>query len=235
MPHHPPQPNDFPLTRRELLRRGGMGFGLIGLAGVLADDGRWPGHRPAAATTTSTRSRPEAAALPGEGQAGRPPVHERRAVARRYLRPQAAAGQVPRQAAAEPEPAAPSARPARRCARRSRSGGTARAASRSASCSPARPQHIDDMCVIRSMHADVPNHEPSLMLMNCGDGRLHAAEHGVWVTYGLGSENQNLPGFIVMCPGGYPIVGHAELAVGASCPAPTRGPTSTPSTPTSTS
>ena len=57
-----------------------------------------------------------------------------------------------------------------------------------------------------------PNHEPSLMLMNCGDGRLIAAELGSWVTYGLGSENQNLPGFIAMCPGGYPIVGLAELA-----------------------
>ena len=62
------------------------------------------------------------------------------------------------------------------------------------------------MCVIRSMHADVPNHEPSLMLMNCGDGRLPRPSLGAWVTYGLGTENQNLPGFIAMCPGGYPIV-----------------------------
>jgi hypothetical protein len=63
------------------------------------------------------------------------------------------------------------------------------------------------MCVIRSMHADVPNHEPSLMLMNCGDGRLPRPSMGSWITYGLGSENQNLPGFVAMCPGGYPIVG----------------------------
>jgi hypothetical protein len=66
--------------------------------------------------------------------------------------------------------------------------------------------HIDDMCVIRSMYADVPNHEPSLLLMNCGDGRLPRPSLGSWVTYGLGSENRNLPGFVVMCPGGYPIV-----------------------------
>jgi len=64
---------------------------------------------------------------------------------------------------------------------------------------------IDDICVIRSMHADVPNHEPSLLLMNCGEARLVRPSVGSWVTYGLGSENQNLPGFIVMCPGGYPI------------------------------
>ncbi|HKB40686.1 MAG TPA: DUF1501 domain-containing protein, partial [Gemmataceae bacterium] len=67
-------------------------------------------------------------------------------------------------------------------------------------------RHADDLCVIRSMHADVPNHEPSLMLMNCGDGRLPRPSLGAWLTYGLGSENQNLPGFIAMCPGGYPIV-----------------------------
>ena len=55
------------------------------------------------------------------------------------------------------------------------------------------------------MHADVPNHEPSLMLMNCGEARLIRPSMGSWLTYGLGSENQNLPGFIAMCPGGYPI------------------------------
>ena len=64
---------------------------------------------------------------------------------------------------------------------------------------------IDDICVIRSMHADVPNHEPSLLLMNCGEARLIRPSMGSWLTYGLGSDNQNLPGFIAMCPGGYPI------------------------------
>jgi hypothetical protein len=70
---------------------------------------------------------------------------------------------------------------------------------------PRVAESIDDIAVIRSMHADVPNHEPSLMLMNCGDARLPRPSLGSWVTYGLGSENQNLPGFIAMCPGGYPI------------------------------
>ncbi len=68
-------------------------------------------------------------------------------------------------------------------------------------------KHIDDICVIRSMYAEVPNHEPSLMLMNCGDGRLVRPSFGSWVTYGLGTENQNLPGFIAMCPNGLPITG----------------------------
>ncbi len=66
-------------------------------------------------------------------------------------------------------------------------------------------ESIDDIAVIRSMQADIPNHEPSLLLMNCGEARLIRPSMGSWVTYGLGSENQNLPGFIAMCPGGYPI------------------------------
>jgi hypothetical protein len=66
-------------------------------------------------------------------------------------------------------------------------------------------ESADDIAVIRSMHAEVPNHEPSLMLMNCGDARQIRPAMGSWITYGLGSANQNLPGFISMCPGGYPI------------------------------
>ncbi|MDY3552584.1 DUF1501 domain-containing protein [Gemmata sp. JC717] len=66
-------------------------------------------------------------------------------------------------------------------------------------------QHADDICVIRSMHADVPNHEPSFLLMNCGEPRQIRPSMGSWVTYGLGTENQNLPGFVAMCPGGYPL------------------------------
>lgn len=64
---------------------------------------------------------------------------------------------------------------------------------------------IDEIAVIRSMKAEVPNHEPSLMLMNCGDAVQSRPSVGSWITYGLGTENQNLPGFIVMCPGGYPV------------------------------
>ncbi len=66
-------------------------------------------------------------------------------------------------------------------------------------------RHADDLCVIRSMHANVPNHEPSLLLMNTGEARLVRPSFGSWMTYGLGTENQNLPAFVAMCPGGYPI------------------------------
>ncbi len=67
-------------------------------------------------------------------------------------------------------------------------------------------EHIDDICVIRSMHADVPNHEPSFLLMNTGESRLVRPSFGSWVTYGLGTENQNLPAYVAMCPGGMPLM-----------------------------
>ncbi len=65
---------------------------------------------------------------------------------------------------------------------------------------------IDDFCVIRSMHTNVPNHEPSLFMINCGVIQPGRPSMGSWLTYGLGTENRNLPGFVVLCPG-TPVVG----------------------------
>ena len=66
---------------------------------------------------------------------------------------------------------------------------------------------IDDICVIRSMYTDRPFHEPSLFLLNTGDKFSGRPSMGSWLTYGLGTLNQNLPGYVVLCPG-VPIVGH---------------------------
>jgi hypothetical protein len=62
-------------------------------------------------------------------------------------------------------------------------------------------QHADRICVIKSVYANTPNHEQSMRLMNTGDERLSRPSYGSWLTYGLGCENQNLPGFVTMCPG----------------------------------
>ncbi|MBI3414138.1 MAG: DUF1501 domain-containing protein [Verrucomicrobia bacterium] len=66
---------------------------------------------------------------------------------------------------------------------------------------PQTARYVDDLCVIRSMHANTPNHEQSMRLMNCGDERLSRPSFGAWLTYGMGTENENLPGFVAMCPG----------------------------------
>ena len=65
---------------------------------------------------------------------------------------------------------------------------------------------IDDVCVIKSMYTDLPEHARSLFMMNCGQRLPGHPSMGAWLTYGLGTENQDLPGYVVMCPG-VPVVG----------------------------
>jgi hypothetical protein len=60
---------------------------------------------------------------------------------------------------------------------------------------------IDDFCVVRSMYTDIANHGPAISLMNVGHRLGGRPSMGSWITYGLGTEDQNLPGFIAMCPG----------------------------------
>ncbi len=66
---------------------------------------------------------------------------------------------------------------------------------------PNLSRHADDLCVIRSMHTDNPNHGPALFLMNNGSIIPTRPTLGAWLSYGLGSENSNLPNFVVFCPG----------------------------------
>jgi hypothetical protein len=68
---------------------------------------------------------------------------------------------------------------------------------------------IDDCCVIRSMHTDVPNHEPALLQMHTGNVQPIRPSMGSWVLYGLGSQNHNLPGYVVLRPSPKIVVGPA--------------------------
>jgi hypothetical protein len=192
------------LTRRELLRRGGMGFGLLGLVSVLNPGGTF--NPPALADSTNIN--PLAPKQPHF------PAKSKRVV---HLFMNGGPSHVD---TFDPKPALdkyharPLPNPNLRTERKTAGGLRSpfkfkrygRAGMEISELFEQTAVHADDLCVIRSMRADVPNHEPSLMLMNCGDGRLPRPSMGAWITYGLGSENQNLPGFIAMCPGGYPIV-----------------------------
>lgn len=80
-------------------------------------------------------------------------------------------------------------------------------------------QCIDDICVIRSMHTEVPNHPPGMFLMNCGHLQPGRPSMGSWISYGLGTENQNLPGFVVLCPAPGPPTGGTPLWNSAFLPA----------------
>jgi hypothetical protein len=64
--------------------------------------------------------------------------------------------------------------------------------------------HVDEMAIIRSMHTNIPAHEPATVMMNTGSLRLATPSMGSWVLYGLGSENQNMPGYISLRSGNMP-------------------------------
>jgi hypothetical protein len=195
---------EHPLSRRETLRRAGMGMGWLGAAGLL----QMEAGAATAAESTDLRSLLMTARPPHFPARARAVIHlfanggpshldsfDRKPMLERY-----AGRTVPnalpterRTGAALPSPFT--------FARHGDSGLEV------SELFPSVARHADRLLVVRSMHADVPNHEPSLMLMNCGDGRLVRPSAGAWVTYGLGTENENLPGFVAMCPGGYPIKG----------------------------
>ena len=192
----------LPLSRRELLVRSGMGIGLAGLAGVLADDGLLA--RAAESPGYTNPMAPKPSHFPAKAK------H----VIHLFMN-----GGPSHLDTFDPKPSlakhAGQNLPTENLRTERKTGAAFPSPFKFQKCGQSGievselfshvAESIDDIAVIRSMHADVPNHEPSLMLMNCGESRLVRPSMGSWVTYGLGTENQNLPGFLVMCPGGYPI------------------------------
>ena len=65
---------------------------------------------------------------------------------------------------------------------------------------PHMAQHVDDYCVIRSMHTEGVAHGPATLFLHTGATNLIRPSMGSWITYGLGTENQNVPGFITLNP-----------------------------------
>ena len=66
---------------------------------------------------------------------------------------------------------------------------------------PHTAKFADYLCVLRSVHTNNPNHGPALLLMNNGTMTPKVPSMGAWMSYGLGTENANLPAYIVLCPG----------------------------------
>src|SRR5947207_8364954 len=200
--HHIPRWEDRFLTRRDFLSRCGLGFGIVGLANLL----------------TPLPNGLTAAELPNAGSPLAPRSPHFPAKAKRVIHIFANGGPShvdtfdpkPALARLHGQPLPMDNLPTER-----RTGAAfqspfkfqkyGQSGIEVSELFPRVAEHIDDITVIRSMHADVPNHEPSLLLMNCGEARLPRPSVGSWITYGLGTLNQNLPGFITMCPGGYPI------------------------------
>lgn len=194
---------DMMLTRRELLGRSGMGLASLGLAGLMDGQGMLS-HSAQAAGSTLSPMTPREPHFPAKakhvihiflnGGASHVDTFDPKPALEKYAGKELPTGNLRTErktGAAFPSPF--------KFRKYGESGiEVSELFAKFAEC-------IDDVAVVRSMHANVPNHEPSLMLMNCGDQQLVRPSVGSWVTYGLGTENQNLPGFIAMCPGGYPI------------------------------
>ena len=66
---------------------------------------------------------------------------------------------------------------------------------------PHLARHADDIAVIRSMHTDTFNHDPAVMFMSTGDVRFGRPALGAWLSYGLGSEAEDFPAFVVLLSG----------------------------------
>ena len=67
---------------------------------------------------------------------------------------------------------------------------------------PNLSKHADQMCVIRSLSTNQFNHSPAQLLLHTGEPRFGSPSLGAWATYGLGTENEDLPGFVVLVSGG---------------------------------
>jgi len=195
MNHRRPMPYD----RRTFLQRSGMGLGALGLAGILGDFGL----APSAASAASFGSQPTRQHYPGKakrvihfflnGGPSQVDTFDHKPMLAKY------AGQpIPETLATERKTGAAFPSPFKFRPYGQSGIEVSDIFSRIG-------EHVDDIAVINSMFAHLPNHEPSLMLMNCGDSVQPRPSVGSWVLYGMGSENQNLPGFIALCPGGYPI------------------------------
>ncbi|QDT75612.1 hypothetical protein I41_48240 [Lacipirellula limnantheis] len=189
----------MPYDRRTFLQRSGMGLGALGLAGMLGE----AGLAPSAASAASFGSQPTRQHYPGKakrvihfflnGGPSQVDTFDHKPMLAKY------AGQpIPETLATERKTGAAFPSPFKFRPYGQSGIEVSDIFSRIG-------EHVDDIAVINSMFAHLPNHEPSLMLMNCGDSVQPRPSVGSWVLYGMGSENQNLPGFIALCPGGYPI------------------------------
>ena len=183
---HQPSAADFCATRRQFLNRFGMGFGALSLASLL---GNSLGGSAQAAPNLSPLA-PKAPPFPGKAkrvihifsQGG--PSH----IDTWDPKPEMAkhVGEDIKLIGGVPLPTQFSFKKMGQC-------GT-----EVSEIFPHIGESIDDIAVIRSMTTDIPAHEFATLMMNTGSGRLVKPSMGSWVLYGLGAENQNLPGFIAL-------------------------------------
>jgi hypothetical protein len=188
--------NEGPLSRREWLARTGTGLGTLGLAALLAEQEARAGANPLAAKKPPQAAKAKAVIhLFMNGGPSQVDTFDPKPALIKFN------GQKPKAAGLKTERSTGGLMQSPfKFAKHGKSG------LEISEIFPHLAKCADDLCVIRSMHTNLPNHEPSLLMMNSGETQPTRPSMGSWLLYGLGSENQNLPGFVVMCPG-KPVVG----------------------------
>src|SRR3989440_3164894 len=189
---HSPGVDDLFVTRRQFLQRAGMGFGALGLAALLSEE--MFGSNARAAEMASLV--PRAPQFPAKAKHV---VHIFAQGAPSHVDtwdPKPALAQYNGRAIPGSEGVA-MASPFK-FAKKGKSGIEV------SEVFPKLGELVDDMAVIRSMYTDIPAHEVATVFMNTGSTRLARPSMGSWVLYGLGTENQNMPGYVSLRPGGTP-------------------------------
>ena len=212
-------PFAVPQNRREMLRRTGCGFGYLALAGLLGEESPRAVFNPTI-QTSSTSTNPLNAKLPHfTGRA-------KRII---FLFMPGGPSQVdtfdpkPRltQDNGKPSPKLYLGQQRNLLASPWKFQKHGRSGIEVSELFPHTARCIDDICVIRSMVADDTNHPGGCLQMNTGERVSSRPSMGAWLTYGLGSENQNLPGYVVIGPG--PIIEGARQYGASFLPASYQG------------
>ncbi len=185
----------MPMNRRELLHTMGSGFGLLGLAEILQATSQGSGRLPTARAK-------HVIYLFLAGGPSQVDTFDPKPTLTRYNGQPLSTGSVTTERKTGNLLASPFE--FRRCGQ---------SGIEVSEIFPLLGEQIDDICVIRSMHTERPNHEPSLLRMNCGFSLPGRPSMGSWITYGLGSENENLPAFMVLSAR-HPVVGPPLWASG---------------------
>ncbi len=201
MPPHP-FPHSQPTSRRDMLRRCGAGFGTLGLAALLSGHSLLGAEPAFSAGPLAPRAPhfPPRAKYVVQILANSGPSQMDTFDSKPLLN-QLHGQRLPIHLAAE-RPTSTALGPPFSFVRYGQSG-----LEDSELFGPLAQAHADDLCVIRSMYSATPIHENCLRLVNCGASVMARPSIGSWITYGLGTENQNLPGFVVLVPKGMPVAG----------------------------
>src|SRR5579872_1305692 len=189
---HSPRLEDLFITRRQFLRRTGMGLGMLGLATLLGEE-----------CLSSTAGAEEIATL--SPKAPPLPAKARHVV---HIFAQGAPSHVdtwdPKPALAQYDGKEIPGMQGLAMASPFKFEKKGKSGIEVSEVFPKLGELVDDMTVIRSMYTDIPAHEVATVFMNTGSLRITKPSLGAWTLYGLGSENQNLPGFISLRTGGLP-------------------------------